>query len=283
MPQSFVEQALTRCSVRGAKFWFSCNPGSPKHWFYEEWILQKEEKNVLYLHFTMKDNPSLSEETLSLYERTFKGVFRQRYVLGEWVLADGLVYPNFNKDKHTFDDVPFIDERGNLKRGAECYISIDYGIVNPFAALLWVIYDNVAYCWKEYYFNSKQEQRQLTDEEHYKKVEKLADNLVIQSIIIDPSATSFKETINRHDKFSCVNAKNDVINGIATFSSLLENGMIKINKDCTAFLSELGLYSWDKDAKEDTVIKENDHCCDSGRYFAYTILRNEFYWLNWGD
>ncbi|MFR4757716.1 MAG: hypothetical protein ACLT9P_06070 [Evtepia gabavorous] len=38
MPRSFVEQACARCSVTGAKFWFSCNPAGPGHWFYREWI-----------------------------------------------------------------------------------------------------------------------------------------------------------------------------------------------------------------------------------------------------
>lgn len=283
MPRSFVEQALTRCSVEGARFWFSCNPGSPKHWFYEEWILQKEQKHALYLHFAMTDNPSLSQETLDRYNSLFQGVFHQRYVMGEWVLADGLVYPNFDEEQHTFTEPPFVDESGNIKPGTEFYISIDYGIVNPFAALLWAIYDNVAYCWKEYYFDSRKKQRQLTDEEHYKAVEKLAGDCVIQQIIIDPSATSFKETINRHNVYACKNANNDVLNGIAVFATLLENGMIKINKECSRFITELKLYSWDSDAKDDAVIKENDHACDAARYFANTILRREFSWLDWGE
>lgn len=283
MPRSFVEQALARCSVEGSRIWFSCNPASPSHWFYEEWILKKEEKNALYLHFSMTDNPSLSEKTLERYQKMYSGIFYQRYVLGEWVLAEGLVYPGFNKDKHCFSDPPFLDEKGIMKRSAECYISIDYGIVNPFAAHLWVVYDGVAYCWKEYYFDSRKKQRQLTDEEHYNAVEKLAGENIIQNIIIDPSATSFKETVRRHDKFSCQNAKNDVINGISTFSTLLENDMIKIHESCESGISEFGLYSWDPDAKEETVIKENDHAMDSYRYFAYTILRKEFYWMNWGD
>lgn len=283
MPRSFVEQALTRCSVQGARFWFSCNPGNPKHWFYEEWILQKKEKNALYVHFDMKDNPSLSEETLKMYNTIFKGTFHQRYVQGLWVVAEGLVYSNFDKEKHCFKEPPFIDGNGNAKQGTQFYISMDYGIVNPFAAYLWAIYDGVAYCWKEYYFDSRKEQRQKTDEEHYKALEDLAKGYVIQEIIIDPSATSFKETINRHDKFNYRNAKNDVINGIAVFSTLLNCERIKIHEDCKGYLNELALYTWDEDAKEDRVIKEFDHANDSGRYFAYTVLRREFDWIDWGD
>lgn len=282
MPRSFVEQALTRCSVEGSRFWFSCNPGSPKHWFYEEWILQRKDKNALYLHFEMKDNPSLSAEVLERYDSMFQGVFHQRYVQGLWVLAEGLVYPNFNENEHCFDEPPFM-ENGQPKNGTELYISIDYGIVNPFAAYLWAVYDNVAYCWKEYYFDARKKKRQKTDEEHYKMVEDLAADYVIQDVVIDPSATSFKETINRHGKLLPLNAKNDVINGISVVSTLIECGRIKIHTSCENVIKEFGLYSWDEDAKQDAVIKENDHAMDAIRYFAFTILRKQFDWIDWGD
>lgn len=282
MPRSFVEQALTRCSVEGSRFWFSCNPGSPKHWFYEEWILQRKDKNALYLHFEMKDNPSLSTEVLERYNSMFQGVFHQRYVQGLWVLAEGLVYPNFRENEHCFDEPPFIENR-QPKNGTEFYISIDYGIVNPFAAYLWAVYDNVAYCWKEYYFDARKKKRQKTDEEHYKMVEDLAADYVIQDVVVDPSATSFKETINRHGKLFPLNAKNDVINGISVVSTLIECGRIKIHTSCENAIKEFGLYSWDEDAKQDAVIKENDHAMDAIRYFAFTILRREFDWIDWGD
>lgn len=282
MPRSFVEQALTRCSVEGSRFWFSCNPGSPKHWFYEEWILQRKDKNALYLHFEMKDNPSLSTEVLERYNSMFQGVFHQRYVQGLWVLAEGLVYPNFSENENCFDEPPFM-ENGKPKNGTEFYISIDYGIVNPFAAYLWAVYDNVAYCWKEYYFDARKKKRQKTDEEHYKMVEDLAADYVIQDVVIDPSATSFKETINRHGKLFPLNAKNDVINGISVVSTLIECGRIKIHTSCENAIKEFGLYSWDEDAKQDAVIKENDHAMDAIRYFAFTILRREFDWIDWGD
>lgn len=282
MPRSFVEQALTRCSVEGSRFWFSCNPGSPKHWFYEEWILQRKDKNALYLHFEMKDNPSLSAEVLERYDSMFQGVFHQRYVQGLWVLAEGLVYPNFSENEHCFDEPPFMENR-EPKRGTEFYISIDYGIVNPFAAYLWAVYDNVAYCWKEYYFDARKKKRQKTDEEHYRAVEDLAADYVIQDVVIDPSATSFKETINRHGKLLPLNAKNDVINGISVVSTLIECGRIKIHTSCENAIKEFGLYSWDEDAKQDAVIKENDHAMDAIRYFAFTILRREFDWIDWGD
>ena len=117
MPRSFVEQALTRCSVDGAKLWFSCNPESPQHWFYTEWIRRHRERNALYLHFALTDNPSLSEERIKFYETSFTGVFYERYVLGKWVLAEGLVYDFFGEEQ-------IVDEEPDK---GEYYISCDYG------------------------------------------------------------------------------------------------------------------------------------------------------------
>lgn len=281
MPRSFVEQALARCSVEGAKLWFSCNPASPKHWFYQEWILGRKKHNALYLHFAMTDNPSLSEKTLERYRTMYSGVFYQRYVLGEWVMADGLVYPNFSEEKHTFCDTPFLRDNGKPMPGAEFYVSCDYGIVNPFAGYVWVLYKGVAYCWKEYYYDSREKMHQRTDEEHYSALDALIGDLPIECIVVDPSATSFKETIRRHDKYSVMNANNDVINGISTVSSLIDAGRLKVHTGCKKLIEEFGLYSWDSESEEDTVIKEFDHGLDSCRYQIFTIVRREFDWLDW--
>lgn len=110
MPRSFVEQAMARCSVAGARFWFSCNPGSPNHWFYQEWIKDPKQHNVLYLHFRMEDNPSLSAEVLELYRNTYRGIFYKRYILGLWCAAEGLIYRQFAEDEKRYmiprKDVP---------------------------------------------------------------------------------------------------------------------------------------------------------------------------------
>lgn len=102
MPRSFVEQALARCSVDGARLWFSCNPGSPHHWFYQEWIKRSRERNALYLHFEMTDNPGLSKRTLERYENMYAGIFYDRYVRGLWVAAEGIVYKDFANDTEKY-------------------------------------------------------------------------------------------------------------------------------------------------------------------------------------
>ena len=264
MPESFVNQALARCSVDGARLWFSCNPDNPNHWFYNDWIKRHRERNALYLHFAMTDNPSLSEKTLKRYESMYSGVFYQRYIQGLWVAAEGLVYPMFS------EETCLTDEQGRL---GTYYISMDYGTINPTAMGLWRIHNGEAVMEKEYYHNSRETHKQKTDEEYYQDLEKFAGDTPIQRIIIDPSAASFKECIRRHGKFHVMDADNSVLDGIRFTGTLLSQGKIKIHRSCENTINEFGAYLWDDKSSEDAVIKENDHSMDQMRYFCYTLRR----------
>lgn len=266
MPRSFVEQALTRCSVDGAKLWFSCNPGSPQHWFYTEWIQRNKERNALYLHFEMTDNPGLSQKTLERYQAMFSGVFYDRYIRGLWVVAEGLVYPMFAKE------VNVTNETGGA---GKYYISCDYGTQNPTVFCLWRMDKGRAVMEKEYYHSGRATNRQKTDEEYYQDLERFADGYNVERIVIDPSAASFSECIRRHGKFAVWKANNDVLDGIRLTAACIKSGRIKFHESCTHAFDEFGLYGWDKDAAEDKVIKENDHVLDAVRYFVMTVLRRE--------
>ena len=268
MPESFVNQALARCSVEGSKLWFSCNPGSPQHWFYLNWIKRAEEHDALYLHFEMKDNPALSEKVLKRYESMYSGVFYDRYIRGLWVMAEGLIYPMFG-DECTVDAPP--ESAGK----AEYYVSCDYGTLNPFAALLWQWDGKTATLMREYYYSGREKQQSKTDEEYYQDVARWIGDIPIRSFIVDPSAASFIETLRRHKKFLVRHAKNDVLPGIMTTSRYLQDGTIKVCKECKNTIKEFGLYRWDEESNEDRPIKDNDHAMDAVRYFAYTVLREK--------
>lgn len=268
MPRSFVEQAIARCSVKGSKFWFNCNPDSPRHWFKEEWIDKAEEKNALHLHFNITDNPVLERKIIERYMKLYTGVFYQRFILGLWVAADGLVY-----DINTDDLIVQPDE---LPLNGRYYISVDYGTLNPFSAGLWCVSGGKAYRVKEFYYDGRKKGKQLTDEEYYQELIKLADGYRVDRIIIDPSAASMIATIKRHGKLNVGKAKNDVLDGIRVTSGYLKSGKIKVTPECKGILAEFGLYRWDAKAAKDTVIKENDHAMDDMRYFCYTVLNKEW-------
>lgn len=275
MPRSFVEQALARCSVEGSKFWFNCNPDSPEHWFYKEWIQKHKEKNALYLHFTMKDNNSLSEKVKKRYENMYSGVFYDRFIRGLWVVAEGLVYDFFQSKKDTIVETVDMDDY------SEFYVSIDYGTINPCSMGLWGVNSEGAARIRESYFDSRKEGRQRTDEEHYQALIELVDDVPITRVIVDPSAASFIECIRRHGEFRVKPAINSVIDGIRITSSLLNAGMIRIDPSCKDCIREFGLYRWDEKKTADTVLKENDHAMDEVRYFCNTVLRKKFKWLDW--
>ncbi len=268
MPRSFVEQALARCSVDGSRFWFNCNPEYPEHWFYCEWIRKAEQKNALYLHFTMQDNPSLTNEVIRRYESLYSGVFYERFVRGRWVAVHGAVYP-FMDDEKMYYEMP----SGEFDEYA---VSCDYGTVNPASFGLWGRQNDVWYRIDEYYFNSRTEGFQKTDEEHYQALRELVSGRHISTVVVDPSAASFIEVINRHGEFAVRPAVNNVINGIRRTSQALKDGSVRICRNCSAIRKEFSLYRWDVSNKNDLPIKQNDHAMDDLRYFVATVLdRND--------
>lgn len=269
MPRSFVEQAIARTlSVPESKYWFNCNPDTQNHWFYKEWIEKAEQKNALHLHFLMYDNPILTEEQIKTAENLYSGVFYKRYILGEWVNAEGLVYSMFDKNKHILDEYTPSSE-------AEYFISIDYGTLNPTSMGLWALERDKAVRIDEYYYDGRKKGCQQTDEEYYRALEKLAGNRSIKYVIVDPSAASFITCIRRHGKFIVRQARNSVLDGIRVTSTLLEANKIFICKKCRDIIREFAMYRWNDKVPNDTVIKEYDHALDDMRYFCYTILRTK--------
>ena len=263
MPRSFVEQAMARCSVTGSRFWFNCNPEHPEHWFYREWILQAERKNALYLHFTMDDNPSLSERVKRRYENLYTGAFYDRFVRGKWVAVYGAVYPMMANESM------YCKPPGGTME--EYCVSCDYGTVNPTSMGLWGKRDGVWYRLDEYYFDSRREGYQKTDEEHYAALKALAGGRKIGRVIVDPSAASFIEVIKRHGEYRVTPARNNVADGIRRVSGALKEGRIRICENCHDARREFQLYRWDSRRCDDSPVKENDHAMDDIRYFVATI------------
>ncbi|MYL44601.1 PBSX family phage terminase large subunit [Virgibacillus halodenitrificans] len=266
MPQSFVNQATARCSVEGSKLWFNCNPEGPHHWFKVEYLDQVKEKNMLHLHFMMDDNLSLSDKIKERYKRMYSGIFYKRYILGLWVLAEGIIYDMFNKDKH----VVRTKNRPYLKY----HVSIDYGTQNPTTFGLWGFYNGIWYKVKEYHHSGRETNKQKTDIEYSADLKKFVAGIKIKSIIVDPSAASFIAQLEK-DGFYVERAVNEVVNGIRNMSTALNEGKIKYNDCCIETQREFSSYIWDSkatDRGEDKPVKENDHHMDGDRYFVNTVI-----------
>ena len=266
MPRSFVDQACARCSVEGSRLWFNCNPAGPSHWFYKTWIQEAEQRNCLRLHFTMEDNPSLTEQIRQRYQRLYTGVFYRRFILGQWAQAEGRVYDFFGPDM--VKPVP-------LGEYEKWYVSCDYGTVNPTSMGLWGLLNGVWYRVREFYFNSRAAMRQMTDEEYAAALADLVGHRKLTAVIADPSAASFIETLRRKG-YQVIKADNDVLSGIRLTSDCLKDGRIVICEGCSDCLREMDEYVWDLSSEaKDRVKKENDHAMDDMRYFVATVLKNQ--------
>ena len=252
--------------MTGSRLWFSCNPESPAHWFYQEWVCKAEEKRALRLQFTMADNPGLSDKVRARYASTFQGAFYRRFVLGEWVAAEGLVYDFF--DESFVREVP----EGPFE---EWYVSCDYGTSNPTSMGLWGRKDGTWFRVKEYYYDGRAARRQKTDEEYADDLAALAGGRPVRAVVADPSAASFCETLRRRG-WRVKKADNQVVSGIRLTARLLKSGKLVICKGCGSAVREFGLYRWDdRAAGRDQVRKEHDHAMDEIRYFAATVAGKE--------
>lgn len=269
MPESFVNQATGRCSVDGSKFWFNCNPDGPYHWFKVNWIDKIIDKNLLYLHFTMDDNLSLSEKIKARYRSMYSGVFYDRYIRGLWVVAEGIIYDMFDKTRHVVN---------NLKNiiNTKYFVSCDYGTQNATVFLLWAKdADGRWVVIKEYYYSGRDEDVQKTDTEYADDLKEWLGGIKPQKIIIDPSAASFIAELKKRG-YVIKKADNDVLDGIRFVASLLNEEKIAVHESCVKTILEFNSYIWDEKASErgeDKPMKQHDHAMDAVRYFCYTMLR----------
>lgn len=272
--QDTIKEAFNRqLAAKVRRVFWDLNPSAPGAWIYEDYIERFREqfgRRYNYEHFTIRDNATISEQRFAEIEAQYRqygvtSAWYRRDILGERCIAEGLIYPMFGE----FNIVDEVPERG------EYYISCDYGTLNPFSAGLWCWDGKKATRIREYYYSGRNERSNKTDEEYYTELERLAGDLPVKSVIVDPSAASFIEVIRRHKRFRVQKAVNDVIPGIATTARYIQDGTIKVCRSCKDAIREFGLYRWDEKSTEDKPIKENDHAMDDIRYFTMTILRHK--------
>ena len=260
--------------------WSCCdittNPASPNHWF-KEFLDSKDRGVDIYLQeYTIYDNPFLPPEYVRALENEYTGVWFDRYILGKWTLAEGLIFPNHTKA--LVDDVPGEPE--------EFVISLDYGTSNPFAGLLWERHGHTWYAPKELYYSGRDTGVQKTDDEYLTMLKDFVAPIMEKRkpvvtafgtyidpipVIVDPSAASFIALLRQSDWFRVIEANNAVLDGIRNTSTAIERGIIKVNNNCKNWKQEAQSYVWDEKAVEDRPVKENDHLMDSMRYFVHTM------------
>ena len=260
--EDVFEMLKSRLDKPYSRFDGTCNPDNPYHWFKQ---FLDGNADIYSQQYCIDDNPYLDPAFVDNLKREYEGtVYYDRYILGRWTIAEGLVYPMFNREYHIKPTEP--------RPYQQYYISCDYGTQNPMSMGLWGLANEKWYRIKEYYHSGRDTGWQKTDEEYYDALVELAGNKNISAVIVDPSAASFIACIKKHGKFRVKKADNDVLNGIQNVATQLKQGNIFINDCCKDCISEFEVYSWDSKAKEDKVIKEHDHAMDDVRYFVNTVI-----------
>lgn len=264
-PKDFFVMLLSRLRVPGAKLIATTNPDSPQHWLKREYIDCMAELDMLTMRFLLEDNTTLDPQYVAAVKAEYTGVFYSRFILGEWCVAEGLIYPMFDKTVHV-KSLPHPQ--------GEWYVSVDYGTLNAFSAGLWCYDGTTAYRVAEYYYSGREQKRQRTNTQYLQSIQQLTAGKSISAVIVDPSAASFIAEL-RQAGFLVRKGKNDVVEGIRRTAAALEQGKLLFSPDCKNSFREFALYRWDESSSQDRPIKENDHAMDDIRYFVSTILREQ--------
>jgi PBSX family phage terminase large subunit len=274
IPKDFWMMLKTRLSVQGSRLFATTNPDNPTHWLRKSEMIGTRDDDVRHFHFQLDDNVFLDPDEVARLKRSFSGLYHRRFILGEWVLAEGAVYDMWDESVHVVDELPAISEWVGL--------GVDYGTTNPFAGILLGLgADNVLYAAAEYYFDSqaKEATRKKTDSEYFHEVEEVWMKQPCPEYnpqihrkpiwrIVDPSAASYRALLHQNN-IPQFEANNDVLDGIRLVGSLLSQEKLKVHRRCTHLIDEIPAYSWDDKAAEkgeDKPIKVADHSPDALRY-----------------
>ena len=271
-PRSFIDQMIGRCSVEGSRIFMNCNPNGAYHFIKTDFIDRADEIGLYRLHFTMDDNLTLSPEIRESYARSFAGVFYRQYILGEWVSAEGAVYPMWDDTENTF----LLSERSPEEQPLEAmrrFCAVDYGTANPCVFL--DVRDDGRTFWivNEYYWDSAARRRQKSDAEYAEDLSAFLGGDRNVQVIIDPSAASLKAEL-RGRGFRLLDAKNRVREGIAATAVLIGRRLVRAERErCPSLIREIHGYLWDDKARrrgEERPVKDHDHAMDALRYLCHT-------------
>lgn len=265
--KDFFAMILSRLRKPGAKLFATTNPDAPGHWLKVDYIDRQDVIDILVLKFLIDDNTTLPKEYVENIKLEYTGVFYERFILGNWTLAEGLIYPMFEEA---------IAEPPENEKPSDYCLSIDYGTQNAFACIKWALYGSVWYAIDEYYYSGRDEGEQKTDEEYADDLDRFIEDIPKKRIetIIDPSAASFIAVLRKRNRYKVRKADNDVLDGIRESATAMKKGLVKFTSKMVNWKKEMQGYVWDEKVAEkggeDKPVKIADHCADSFRYLVKT-------------
>lgn len=272
LPEDFFAMLLSRLRKPNAILICTTNPDKPSHWLKAQYI-DRDDLDLLDVHFHIDDNTALSPEYVANIKKEYTGVFYDRFIAGRWTLAEGLIYPMFAS---ALEEPPKTEP-------SDYRLSIDYGTMNAFAALLWELHGNVWYASKGYYYSGRDQGSTKTDEEYGDDLDRfvgpVGDSLRLKGkrikTYIDPSAASFIALLQKRGYYRVLPADNAVLDGIRETAVAMQQGLIKVSPQLKEWRMEAEGYVWADDTGQERPVKSEDHYMDAMRYFVFTeqVLR----------
>lgn len=270
--ETMFQMLKSRLDKPNSRFDGTCNPDNPMHWFKR--FLDQKGIDLYHQHYTIDDNPYLDPAFVENLKREYAGtIYYDRYILGQWVRAEGVIYQNFHESRHVTSDVPHI-------RAISYAVDVGHSNATVFLAI-GEGSDGRLYVLDEYYHSGRSDGRTRAPSEYARQFITFRDGIRQQHplarrgpVCIDPSALGFTAELNRNGEIKTMAAKNDVLEGIQAVASMIERDKVRVHPRCKNFLEEITMYSWDSKAAErgeDKPIKENDHAMDAFRYAVYTL------------
>lgn len=274
LPEAFFSQVLARLSVRGAQLFGTTNPDSRSHWLRQKYLLRVGELNLRTWHSTIDDNPHLDPDYVRDLKSEFTGLWYRRFILGEWVAAEGAIFDMFDDQVHVVTD----RQMPHIQRWIS--MGVDHGTRNPLHALLLGLgTDRNLYITREWRWDSKKKRRQLSVAQYADELRNWlrtapipgtqALGITPERTVVDPSALELRVMLHQSGIATMV-ADNAVLPSIQALSSLFSLNLLRIHDSCTELLDEIPGYSWDDDSIEEQPVKDADHGIDAMRYAAYS-------------
>ena len=257
--ETVFKEIISRCSGDGARIVFDTNPDNPEHWLKKDYIDSKSE-NIISYHFELDDNTFLSERYIkNIKESTPSGMFYDRDIKGLWVTGEGVVYSDFDGNKHFISDISGIE--------FETYIAgVDWGYSHYGSIVVFGIdKDNKWYLIEEHAMQFKEIDYWVTVALGIKA---RYGNI---NFYCDSARPEHVERFRR-EKIRAINADKSVLSGIEEVARLIKlNRFFVLSSKVKQFKKEIYNYIWDE--RTGDPVKENDDVMDSIRYAVYSHMR----------
>lgn len=270
--ETVFDEIKSRCSAPGARIIMDTNPDGPGHWLKKDYIDKADQKTIAEFHWKLTDNSFLTQRYIdSIKSSTPSGVFYDRDIEGRWVSADGIVYPDFDRNVHYVhaDDVPEI---------VKYWAGMDFGWEHPGAIVLIGESENgCLYLLKEW----SSQHRNI--DSWIDIIKRLQDRIGEITVYCDSARPDLINDMQCAG-LNAVNAHKDVVAGIGEVATdFKQRKLYVVEENVNLFKEEIETYCWKDGADEPE--KVNDDVMDALRYAIYSerVEREESATLNDAD